>query len=59
MTEPTLERLSAALAGRYVIERELGRGARATVFRARDLRRAHPPRSMARPGGGPLAAGGR
>ena len=32
------ERLSAALAGRYVIEGELGRGGMATVFRALDPR---------------------
>ena len=30
--------LSAALADRYVIERELGRGGMATVYLARDLR---------------------
>ena len=35
-----LERLKAALAGRYEIERELGRGGMATVFLARDLK--HP-----------------
>ena len=34
--------LSAALAGRYVIERELGRGGMATVFLARDLRHDRP-----------------
>ena len=33
-----LERLGAALAGRYTIVRELGRGGMATVFLARDLR---------------------
>ena len=33
-----MERLQAALAGRYTIERELGRGGMATVYLARDLR---------------------
>jgi eukaryotic-like serine/threonine-protein kinase len=32
------ERLSAALADRYVIEREIGRGGMATVYLARDIR---------------------
>ena len=32
------DRLGAALSGRYVIERELGRGGMATVYLARDLR---------------------
>ena len=31
-------RLSAALADRYVLERELGRGGMATVYLARDLK---------------------
>ena len=35
MNDP-MDQLSAALAGRYEIERELGRGGMATVFRARD-----------------------
>src|SRR2546426_8253276 len=33
-----LARLRAALAGRYTIERELGRGGMATVFLGRDLK---------------------
>ncbi len=33
-----LERLNAALAGRYVVVREIGRGATATVFLAQDLK---------------------
>src|SRR3954471_21300391 len=33
-----LTRLNTALAGRYEIEREIGRGGMATVFLARDLR---------------------
>ncbi len=32
------DQLAAALADRYLVEEELGRGASATVFRARDLR---------------------
>src|SRR5215203_3863116 len=34
----TAARLEAALAGRYAIEREIGRGGMATVYLARDLR---------------------
>ena len=34
----SLDRLSSALAGRYVIEREIGAGGMATVYLARDLR---------------------
>jgi eukaryotic-like serine/threonine-protein kinase len=34
----SLERLRAALADRYEIERELGEGGMATVYLARDLR---------------------
>ena len=34
-----VQRLSAALADRYVIERELGAGGMATVYLARDLKR--------------------
>ena len=41
MTE-TLEKLKAAIADRYVIERELGRGGMATVYLARDLRHDRP-----------------
>jgi serine/threonine protein kinase/TolB-like protein len=36
------DRLAAALADRYAIERELGRGGMATVFLARDLRHRRP-----------------
>src|SRR5256714_14684274 len=34
----TVAQLSAALAGRYEIEREIGRGGMATVYLARDIR---------------------
>src|SRR5437870_6961056 len=37
-----VERLRAALAGRYTIERELGRGGMATVYLARDLKHDRP-----------------
>ena len=37
MTE-SMERLAAALADRYVIERELGQGGMATVYLAHDVR---------------------
>jgi hypothetical protein len=33
-----VQRLSAALTGRYTVERELGRGGRAPVYLARDLK---------------------
>ena len=38
MTSDQLDRLGAALAGRYTVERELGRGGMATVYLADDLR---------------------
>ena len=38
MTDEVQSRLAAALSDRYRIERELGRGGMATVFRARDLK---------------------
>ena len=38
MTAPPFDRLRAALAARYALERELGRGGMATVYLARDLR---------------------
>ena len=40
MTSAVPERLAAALADRYVVERELGRGGMATVYLARDVRHA-------------------
>ncbi|MDF2759739.1 MAG: protein kinase, partial [Thermomicrobiales bacterium] len=41
MTE-TLEKLKAALADRYTLERELGRGGMATVYLAHDRRHSRP-----------------
>ncbi|MBL0169677.1 MAG: hypothetical protein IPP90_02955 [Gemmatimonadaceae bacterium] len=40
MTSTVPERLAVALADRYVIDRELGRGGMATVYLARDVRHA-------------------
>src|SRR5436190_18737848 len=37
-----MSRVAAALAGRYAIERELGRGGMATVYLARDLKHDRP-----------------
>jgi TolB-like protein/Flp pilus assembly protein TadD len=37
-----LDRLRSALAGRYAIEREVGRGGMATVYRAQDLKHRRP-----------------
>ena len=42
MTDPLLDRLGPALAGRYTITRELGRGGMATVFLAHDVRHDRP-----------------
>ena len=39
---PSLERVTAALEERFVVERELGRGGMATVYLARDLRQRRP-----------------
>ena len=38
MSEPIDDRLAAALAGRYTLERELGAGGMATVYLAHDVR---------------------
>ena len=42
MDTTEIGRLSAALADRYVLERELGRGGMATVYLARDLKHDRP-----------------
>jgi len=42
VTDPLLARLEPALAGRYTIARELGRGGMATVFLAHDVRHDRP-----------------
>jgi serine/threonine-protein kinase len=42
MTHDSVAQLTAALAERYAIERELGRGGMATVYLARDLRHDRP-----------------
>ena len=42
MTAPPFDRLRAALADRYALERELGRGGMATVYLARDLKHGRP-----------------
>ena len=40
LAEQHLTQLHASLAGRYEVEREIGRGGMATVYLARDLRHA-------------------
>jgi serine/threonine-protein kinase len=42
VTDPLFDRLGPALAGRYTITRELGRGGMATVFLAHDVRHDRP-----------------
>ena len=55
-----LERLQAALADRYAVEREIGRGGMATVFLAEDLKhhRKGPSRSCIRSSPPPLVPTG-
>ena len=38
MNAPTMDRLNAALSGRYAIDREIGSGGMATVYLAHDVR---------------------
>jgi len=40
MSSDSIDRLNAALEGRYAIERELGEGGMATVYLAKDMRLA-------------------
>jgi Tol biopolymer transport system component len=42
LTASPIQRLNAALAGRYVVEREIGQGGMSTVYLARDVRHRRP-----------------
>ena len=55
MSNP-VERLNAALEGRYRIERELGEGGMATVYLADDLRHERGPPTRTSCGGEPVAS---